>query len=260
MEYKPLGSKYDLNGLLHIMKILRGKDGCPWDKIQTHESIRMNFIEEVYEALESIDTNDTDLLREELGDVLLQVVFHAEIEEESNHFDFSDVVHDVCCKLIIRHPYIFADKDAVSASDALTNWNDIKRKTKGETTYTQTLRSVSKALPGLMRAQKLHSRTEKAGVKIGDTDSVIQKMHQSISEIAKCSDDNSRQKLIGDLLFETALLSHLCDYSAEELLERASDSYIARFSDMEEIAASTGKQIKDCDQQMIQHLINDEEN
>ena len=138
MEFLPKGEKYDINDLLHIMQILRSENGCPWDKVQTHESIRMNFVEEVYEALEAIDRKDAELMREELGDVLLQVVFHARMEEEAGHFDFSDVVHDICCKLIVRHPHIFADTKADTIPQVLSNWNDIKRQTKGQTTYTQT--------------------------------------------------------------------------------------------------------------------------
>lgn len=258
MEYLPKGEKYDISDLLHIMQILRSDNGCPWDKVQTHESIRMNFVEEVYEALEAIDRSDTELMREELGDVLLQVVFHARIEEEAGHFDFSDVVHDVCCKLIVRHPHIFADTKADTIPQVLSNWNDIKRQTKGQTTYTQTLESVSKALPGLMRTQKIHSRSFKAGVEAPPQDEVIRRIRQSAMALSDCTEEERSQR-IGDLLFDAALLSQLCDLSAEELLERKTDAYISRFAKMEDAVSSTGKQIKDCDQNLIQHLINDEE-
>lgn len=150
--------KYDINDLLKIMKILRSENGCPWDREQDHKSIRKDFIEEVYEACEAIDLDDSELLREELGDVLLQVVFHATIEEEQGRFDFGDAVNDVCSKLIIRHPHVFGDVKVKDSEDVLRNWNDIKQETKGQETYTETLRSVCTALPALMRAQKIGKR------------------------------------------------------------------------------------------------------
>ena len=119
-------SRYEMDDLLHIMEILRGPDGCPWDREQTHESIRGNLIEETYEAVEAIDRKDTALLREELGDVLLQVVFHSRMEEEQGSFQFGDVVHDICQKLIIRHPHIFGDVQVSGTGEVLENWEAIK--------------------------------------------------------------------------------------------------------------------------------------
>ena len=124
--------RYSIDDLCAIMRILRGENGCPWDRVQTHESIRKNLIEETYEAVEAIDCHDPSMLKEELGDVLLQVVFHAQIEEENNSFSFADVTDEICRKLIVRHPHVFSDVRAENAEEALDNWNQIKKITKGQ--------------------------------------------------------------------------------------------------------------------------------
>ena len=143
---------YTINDLVNIMQILRGENGCPWDKEQTHSSIRNNFIEEVYEAVEAIDTDDISLLREELGDVLLQVVFHSQMEAEQNNFTFNDVVNELCQKLIIRHPHVFGNIKVDSTSQVLNNWENIKNETKCTDSYTKTLRNVPDVFPALMKA------------------------------------------------------------------------------------------------------------
>ncbi|MDE6775145.1 MAG: MazG family protein, partial [Ruminococcus sp.] len=145
---------YSISDLLKIVKILRGEGGCPWDRVQTHESIRNDFLEDTCEVLEAIDNGDSDLLREELGDVLLQVVFHTRIEEEQDSFCFNDVCDEICKKLIVRHPHVFGEVKADSTEKVLENWDAIKMQTKGQETYTDTLTSVAKTLPALMRAQK----------------------------------------------------------------------------------------------------------
>ena len=132
----PQKERYDINDLIEVIRMLRLPDGCPWDKVQTHESIRMNFIEEVYEVIEAIDKNDTALMREELGDVLMQVVFHAQMEREQGNFDFDDVCDEVCRKLIIRHPHVFSNVQAGNTDEAVNSWEQVKQQTKGQTTYT----------------------------------------------------------------------------------------------------------------------------
>ena len=157
------GDKMLISDLRAITGLLRAPDGCPWDREQTHESIRGNFIEETYEVVEAIDTSDTELLEEELGDVLLQVVFHACIEEEKGGFDFEDVTDGICRKLILRHPHVFGDVNADTTEQVLSNWDKIKKRSKHQTTVTETLSSVAKSLPALMRAEKLIGRAAKAG-------------------------------------------------------------------------------------------------
>ena len=156
--------KYSVADLLRIMEILRAPDGCMWDRAQDHHSIRQNFIEETYEVCEAIDDEDTEHLKEELGDVLLQVVFHAQMEKEKGVFDMDDVADGICKKLIFRHPHIFGDVTVGSTDEILSNWDDLKRKEKKQETDTSTLESVSKSLPSLIRAQKLQKKAAKVGI------------------------------------------------------------------------------------------------
>lgn len=168
-EKKYLTDKYTTDermtyaDLRMITALLRAPDGCPWDREQTHESVRDNFIEETYEAVEAIDNRDPELLCEELGDVLLQVMFHARIEEERGGFSLDDVCDGICRKLILRHPHVFGDTVVKNTDQVLDNWDAIKQRSKSQTTATETLESVARSLPGLMRAEKLLGRAEKAG-------------------------------------------------------------------------------------------------
>ena len=164
---------YTIDDLAEIVTLLRSKDGCPWDKVQTHESIRPDLIEETYEVIEAIDQNDPEMLREELGDVLLQVVFHSRIETEQGHFTLDDVCTDICNKLIIRHPHVFSTVQADTTEEVLKNWDTIKEETKHQTTRTQTLEAVAKTLPALMRAQKVCKRALKGNNRFLCNESVL---------------------------------------------------------------------------------------
>ena len=170
-EYRKLLEKqsYGIDDLVEIVRILRSENGCPWDKVQTHKTIKKDFLEEVYEVMEAIDCDDSDMMREELGDVLLQVVFHCVIETEQEHFGLEEVADEVCRKLIVRHPHVFGDVEADTVDKVLTNWDSIKKETKGQESYTDTLESVAKNFPALLRAQKLVKRADRAGVSLGDT-------------------------------------------------------------------------------------------
>lgn len=157
---------YCFEDLVELLAFLRSEEGCPWDRAQTHRSIRKNLIEECYETVEGIDTQDSSLLSEELGDLLLQVVFHARISEEEEEFTIHDVINGVCRKMIRRHPNIFSEEfqtRACSPEVAYAGWDEVKKEEKGTKTVYETLCLVSKALPSLMRTQKLLSKTEKAG-------------------------------------------------------------------------------------------------
>ena len=153
---------YTISDLLVIMRLLRAPDGCPWDKVQTHQSIRQNFIEETYEAVEAIDKEDYDLMREELGDVLMQVIFHSIMEEEAGRFTFDDVCNEVCKKLIIRHPHVFGNVNAETPDEVLRNWDAIKMQTKSQKKVADSVDDVAKSLPALMRAQKVQKRSAKS--------------------------------------------------------------------------------------------------
>jgi len=155
---------YTTGDLRRIVEILRGPDGCPWDAEQTHESIRHNFVEETYEAIEGINRQDDTLLCEELGDVLLQVALHTQIADERGAFSWSDVTDGICRKLIERHPHVFGEVNAQSADDALANWDAVKRARKGQASVAQAMASIPQELPPHMRAEKILRRAEKAGI------------------------------------------------------------------------------------------------
>lgn len=239
--------KYGIEDLLKIMRILRSENGCPWDREQTHKSIRKDFIEEVYEAAEAIDLEDTALLREELGDVLLQVVFHARIEEELGSFDFGDVVNEVCGKLITRHPHVFGDVTAETSEEVLKNWNNIKQQTKGQETYTETLESVCTALPALMRAQKVGQRAKRAGMDFKDAAAVLGCLEDEIAELKAAISDGNADGIkdeLGDVLFSCTNLARHLDCDAEETLSLSTEKFIRRFKEAEELIRCDGADMK----------------
>ena len=230
-------NRYDINDMLRIMQILRSENGCPWDREQDHRSIRRDFIEEVYEAVEAIDTDDSELLREELGDVLLQVVFHARIEEENGRFDFGDVVNEVCQKLVMRHPHVFGDITAETSEEVLKNWNDIKQKTKGQETYYETLESVSSALPALMRAQKVGQRAKRAGMDFRSAEEALAQLESEIIELKEAISSGVKKDIdeeFGDVLFSCTNLARHLELESEESLTRSTEKFMKRFKDTEE--------------------------
>ncbi len=162
-------TKFDIEDLRLILKILRAPDGCPWDREQNHKSIVNSLIEETYEAVEAIEQNSVEMLREELGDVLLQVVFHTAIEEEAGNFDFNDTVTDECIKMIVRHPHVFGDVKADTSEEVLKNWDAIKAETKKQKSLGERLDSIAKTLPALVRMQKVIHKIEKERISFDST-------------------------------------------------------------------------------------------
>ena len=235
--------KYDINDLLEIMRILRSENGCPWDRDQDHKSIRKDFLEETYEVVEAIDTEDRELLLEELGDVLLQVVFHSRIEEEKGGFDFGDVADGICQKLIVRHPHVFGDVTAETSGEVLKNWNNIKQQTKGQETYSETLESVCTALPALMRAQKVGQRAKRAGMDFKDVSQVLECLESEIAELKEAMAENDSGHIgeeMGDVLFSCVNLARHLDCDAEESLTRSTDKFMKRFKDTEDLIRCDG--------------------
>ncbi|MBQ5330056.1 MAG: nucleoside triphosphate pyrophosphohydrolase [Oscillospiraceae bacterium] len=245
MEFE-FKERYDINDLIEIMRILRSEEGCPWDKVQTHSSIRMDMIEECYEACEAIDEQDSAHLREELGDVLLQVVFHAQIEAEQGNFDFSDTVNDVAQKLVYRHPHVFGDVKADTVGEALSSWNDMKQKSHGQETYTDTLKGVSRAFPALMRAQKVGKRAKRAGMDLPDAEAALKALESEIEEFRSADAEHEAEEL-GDMLFSAVNVVRLRGYDAEELLTRATEKFIRRFEKTEELLRCEGRSMCDLD-------------
>lgn len=222
---------YNVYDLADIVRVLRSENGCPWDKVQTHQSIRKDFLEETYEVLEAIDADNADMLREELGDVLLQVVFHCQIEDEKKVFDLDAVADEVCKKLIIRHPHVFGDVCADTVDKVLTNWDAIKKEEKGQETYSDTLKSVPKVFPSLMRAQKLTKRASRAGADFSDKAEVITLIRQRLDSIEKGSPDSDAE--LGNMLLLCSELARLTGSDAEEALGFECSRFTERFEELE---------------------------
>ncbi len=244
-EYK---TTYDVSDLRHIVKILRGEGGCPWDREQTHESIRREFIEEVYEVVEAIDEGSPEHLREELGDVLLQVVFHASLEEDAGRYDLDAVADGVCKKLILRHPHVFGDVSVADSAEVLQNWDKIKRVEKHQATVTSSLESVAKSLPALWRAEKIQKKAAKAGFDWDSIAGALDKIDEEAAELrdAVASGSGACEEL-GDLLFSCVNVARFLKADPEEALRSACDKFISRFSKMEALAASRGKKPEELD-------------
>ena len=228
-----------------IVKILRGEGGCPWDMEQDHKSLRKDFIEETYEVIEAIDTESTPLLREELGDVLLQVVFHADIEREAGTFNMGDVANDVCAKLIHRHPHVFGEVSVKDSAEVLQNWDKIKGVEKQRNTLTDKLRSIPPMLPALMRAQKVGKKA--SFFDFENTDLVFDKLYEEIEELreaaqSKTADDVKEE--MGDLLLTVTSLARKLGVDSEEALYGATNKFIDRFEKVENAVLSEGKQVE----------------
>ncbi len=239
---------YNCDDLREIMEILRGEGGCPWDREQNHKSIRNNFIEEVYEFIEGVDTDDNAIMKEELGDVLLQVVFHARISEEAGDFNLDDVADGICKKLILRHPHIFSDTVVADSAEVLKNWDEIKKAEKSQTSVTDTLRGISSALPALVRAAKIKSKAAKAGFEYDEIGGAVDKVYEELSEVKaeiESGDSEALTEEIGDLLFAVASLAKMCGVNPEEALYRTNDKFIDRFSRMEQAAKESGRELSE---------------
>ncbi|QNK40931.1 nucleoside triphosphate pyrophosphohydrolase [Caproicibacter fermentans] len=234
--YFQLKETYTIGDLLDIMEILRSPGGCPWDREQTHQSIRNNLLEEAYEAAEAIDTDDKVLLQEELGDVLLQVVFHSRMEEENGGFSFSDVVDGIVKKLILRHPHVFGNGTAQNSEEVLLNWEAIKKEEKGRSTETQVLRGVSKALPALMRAQKVCRKAAKAEGKPQSLANALETLRDNAKQAALSAETGQKEEQmekLGRLLLSIAELSGILELEAEQALSEACDRFIEKFEERE---------------------------
>ncbi len=235
--------RYEMQDLLALMASLRGENGCPWDKEQTHQSIRKNLIEETYEVVEAIDKEDTALLREELGDLLLQVVFHTQMEEEAETFAFDDVVTELCQKLVVRHPHVFGSVVAEDAGTVLKNWDAIKRETKEQKTVLDTLEAVPALLPALMRAKKVQQRASRAGLDFKDANAAFDRLIEETDElnIALCDDNaDAIADELGDLLFSCCNVARLKGLDPEECLTAATNKFTSRVGRMEALANAEG--------------------
>ena len=241
-------SDYKFDDLVTILRLLRSKGGCPWDAEQTHKSIRKDLIEETYELVEGIDEDDNVMMREELGDVLLQVVFHSCIAEDEGAFDIDGVCNDICEKLIVRHPHVFGDVTVGSSAEVLKNWDAIKKQTKHQETDTDVLKSISKALPSLMRAHKLGSKSRKWGFDFENVYDAMDKVGEEAAEAlaaVKSGDKKDIEEEFGDLLLSVVNAARLAGVDSEKALYDANEKYIRRFEQVEKLCLAAGNTVSD---------------
>lgn len=235
--------KYDINDLISIVSLLRAPEGCPWDREQTHASIKKNFIEETYEVIEAINTGSANALKEELGDVLLQIALHTEMEREAGEFDFTDVADGICKKLILRHPHVFGDVAVNDSSDVITNWEAIKLKEKGMNSVTQSMESVPKELPALMRAQKIQKKAANAGFDWTSCDGAMDKLKEEMIELENALNEGAQTHIeeeFGDVLFSCVNIARFIHADSEEALSAATDKFLSRFLIVENLASGQG--------------------
>ena len=248
---------YHIDDLLQIMRLLRAPDGCPWDRVQTHESIRKNLIEETYEVVDAIDRRDYALMREELGDVLMQVIFHSIMAEEEGRFTFDDVCDEVCKKLIVRHPHVFGDVSADTPDDVLRNWDAIKMRSKSQDKVADSVDDVPRSLPALMRAQKVQKRSAKSGMDFADADDAMKKVPEELAELREAvaqGDADRVNEELGDLLFSVVNIARFVGADAEEALYRSTDKFSLRFRRLEQLALDRGVDLKSAPIQLIDSL------
>ena len=251
--------KYDINDLLEIMRSLRAPGGCPWDAEQTHESIRKNLIEETYEVVEAIDKKDSGMLLEELGDLLMQVVFHAQMEDEKGVFNFDDVADGVCKKLIERHPHVFGEVEVSGVDDVLDNWDAIKRRKKGQKKGSEPMLSVPRELPALMRAAKIQQKASAVGFDWPDVSGAYDKITEETQELRKAVESGVKEDIsdeLGDLLFSVVNVSRFLKCDAEEALTTASDKFINRFIRVEQLAKENGVDMEKASLEELDRLWN----
>jgi len=223
----------DFTTLKHIIARLRGEGGCPWDQEQTHESLKKHLIEESYELLEAIDLQDDNLMIEELGDVLLQVMLHAQIGLDEGYFDVRDVIGSVSDKMIRRHPHVFGDVEVDSAADVVNNWQEIKAQEKSDRTYL--LDGVTKGAPALLRAEQIQKKVARVGFEWETVAGALDKVQEEIQELKEAPAEEQLGEF-GDILFSLALVGKYMELSAEDALQQTNDKFIRRFTRMEQLA------------------------
>lgn len=241
---KDVNNKKDFYDLIHTIEMLRGEDGCSWDREQTHESIKNSLLEEAYEVVEAIEDENIDGLIEELGDVLLQVVFHSVIGKEDGYFNVSDVIETITNKMIYRHPHVFKNKTDATSDEVLDSWDELKKKEKNYETLTEEINGIAKTLPSLTKAHKVQKKVSKVGFDFENINEAVKKIEEEIREVLDVYKDNNREKIIdemGDLLFACVNLSRLLNVDEEEALNKSTKKFIKRFKFIEDNILKQGK-------------------
>ena len=238
-------SRFDMDDLVAVMTRLRAPDGCPWDKEQTHESLLTNLLEESYEFIGAVRDGDIDHMYDELGDVLLQVVFHAEIARQHGNFDITDVTTAITGKMIERHPHIFGTVRADTSAQVLDNWEAIKRSQRGIRSVAEAMEDVSRGLSPTMRADKIQHKAAKVGFDFPDAVSALQKVYEEADEVRKCLVRGEDPEMeLGDLFFSAANVCRLCKRNPDIALSASTDKFINRFRNMEKSIQKAGKSIE----------------
>ena len=254
-------SRYGWEDFLSVMALLRGPGGCPWDAEQTHGSIRRNFLEETYEVLDALDRDDPGAMCEELGDVLMQVAFHTQIETERGRFTMDDVVDGVTQKLVYRHPHVFGTVQADTSEEVLVNWEALKRKEKGQRSTADAIEAVPHTLPALWRAEKVLGKTAKVGFDWNDPVGALNKLEEEVRELREALESGKAvdaphgiREELGDVLFIAAKAAQMSGVDPEDALHRACDKFDRRFRHVE---AAADKPLADCSEEELMALWKD---
>jgi len=250
--------KYDYKDLLDIMALLRSE--CPWDREQTHDSLKRYMIEETYEVLEQIDKKDSVKLCDELGDLLLQVVFHAQISRENGGFDMSDVITGICRKLISRHTHVFGEVKADTPERVVENWEEIKKKEKGIESHTDVLKDVPSNLPALMRSFKVQQKAARVGFDWEKIEDVIAKVDEEILELKDVYKSNNMERIsdeMGDALFALVNLARFLKVQPELALTGTTNKFIKRFEYIESESLKNGRKLEEMNLEEMDELWNE---
>ena len=234
---------YDVGDFRRIIELLRAPGGCPWDREQTHESVRRNLLEEAYEVCEAIDQQDPEHLKEELGDLLMQVLFHARMEEEKGVFSLDDVADAACKKLIYRHPHVFGTASVSGSEEVLKNWDELKRREKSQTTASKAMEDVARSLPALWRAEKIQKKAKKAGFDWPEVSGATDKLSEELEELRSAMEEGDPlhiQEELGDLMFTIVNIARFVDVDPEKALHASCDKFVSRYAGMEELARERG--------------------
>lgn len=243
-----LENKKDIYDLVKIIERLRGDDGCPWDREQDHETLKKAIIEESYEVVDAINKEDDDALVEELGDVLLQVVFHAAIGKEDGYFNLNDIVEAICNKMIYRHPHVFGDTKSNSSDEVVINWEELKKREKNFQTVTEDLEGIARALPALIRAEKIQKKANKVGFDWDKVEEAAEKVKEELNEVLEVYKSENRVKIteeVGDLIFACVNVARFLKVNSEEALNGTTEKFIRRFSYIEEKSQALNINLED---------------
>ena len=239
---------YTFDDLIKIMKVLMSNEGCPWDRVQTHQSIRINAIEEAYEVVDAIDQNDKTKIIEELGDMMLQSVFHCVIAERDGEFELKDMLNTLCQKLVFRHTHVFTDEKAQDDKQALSNWNNAKAVEKSIKSVTQDIKELPKYFPELLRAQKVQKKAASVGFDFENIEQMLQKLDEEVAELkAEIKSNNMKNagEELGDCLFSLVNISRKIKADSELCLKNSTDKFIKRFEQVENAVLKSGKNFAD---------------